>query len=103
MPTDCISYSETNYFSKLILDYLDKKEELSSYLDKKEELSPFYNRFPEIGNFEAQIKEKQQSFSAENRQVLVESLQKQYEGFDVSSTKSIYRSALFFIQDHFSN
>ncbi|MFC6858778.1 bacillithiol biosynthesis cysteine-adding enzyme BshC [Zunongwangia atlantica] len=74
MPIDCISYSETNYFSKLILDYLDKKEELS----------PFYNRFPEIGNFEAQIKEKQQSFSAENRQVLVESLQKQYEGFDVS-------------------
>lgn len=74
MPIDCISYSETNYFSKLILDYLDKKEELS----------PFYNRFPEIGNFEAQIKEKQQSFSAENRQVLVESLQKQYKGFDVS-------------------
>ena len=50
MPTDCISYSETNYFSKLILDYLEKKEELS----------PFYHRFPEIGNFEAQIKEKQQ-------------------------------------------
>ena len=74
MPTDCISYSETNYFSKLILDYLDKKEDLS----------PFYNRFPEIGNFEAQIKEKQQSFSAENRQVLVESLQRQYKGFDVS-------------------
>ena len=74
MPTDCISYSETNYFSKLILDYLDKKEDLS----------PFYNRFPEIGNFEAQIKEKQQSFSAENRQVLVKSLQQQYEGFDVS-------------------
>ena len=74
MPTDCISYSETNYFSKLILDYLDKKEDLS----------PFYNRFPEIGNFEAQIQEKQQSFSNENRKVLVESLQKQYEGFDVS-------------------
>ena len=74
MPTDCISYSETNYFSKLILDYLDKKEDLS----------PFYNRFPEIGNFEAQIKEKQQSFSTENRKVLVESLQQQYEGFDVS-------------------
>ncbi|UAB82721.1 bacillithiol biosynthesis cysteine-adding enzyme BshC [Zunongwangia sp. SCSIO 43204] len=74
MPTDCISYSETNYFSKLILDYLDKKEDLS----------PFYNRFPEIGNFEAQIKEKQQSFSNENRKVLVESLQQQFKGFDVS-------------------
>ena len=73
MPIDCISYSETNYFSKLILDYLDKKEELS----------PFYNRFPEIGNFEAQIKEKQQSFPLENRAVLVESLKRQYEGFAV--------------------
>ncbi|MCL6217550.1 bacillithiol biosynthesis cysteine-adding enzyme BshC [Zunongwangia pacifica] len=74
MPIDCISYSETNYFSKLILDYLDKKEELS----------PFYNRFPEIGNFEAQIKEKQQSFPSENRRVLVQSLQQQYEGLEVS-------------------
>jgi len=74
MPTDCISYSETNYFSKLILDYLDKKEELS----------PFYNRFPEIGNFEAQIKEKQQSFPSENRRVLVQSLQQQYEGLEMS-------------------
>jgi len=74
MPTDCISYSETNYFSKLILDYLEKKEELS----------PFYHRFPEIGNFEAQIKEKQQSFSSENRKVLVESLKKQYNGVEIS-------------------
>ena len=74
MPIDCISYSETNYFSKLILDYLDKKEELS----------PFYNRFPEIGNFEAQIKEKQQRFPLENRAVLVESLKRQYEGFEIS-------------------
>ncbi|WBL24623.1 bacillithiol biosynthesis cysteine-adding enzyme BshC [Zunongwangia sp. HGR-M22] len=76
MPTDCISYSETNYFSKLILDYLDQKEELAS----------FYNRFPEIGNFKAQIKEKQQAFSAENREVLVESLKKQYDGFEISES-----------------
>ncbi|MDN3594787.1 bacillithiol biosynthesis cysteine-adding enzyme BshC [Zunongwangia endophytica] len=76
MPTDCISYSETNYFSKLILDYLDQKEELAS----------FYNRFPVIGNFEAQIKEKQQHFSSENREVLVESLKKQYECFEISES-----------------
>jgi hypothetical protein len=25
MPTDCISYQKSGYFSKLILDYLDEK------------------------------------------------------------------------------
>ena len=49
MPTDCISYQKSGYFTKLIVDYLDKKPELNA----------LYNRFPSIENFEGQIKEKE--------------------------------------------
>ncbi|EOG6917047.1 bacillithiol biosynthesis BshC, partial [Flavobacterium psychrophilum] len=41
MPTDCISYQKSGYFSKLIVDYLDKKPELKE----------LYNYFPSIENF----------------------------------------------------
>ena len=40
MPNDCITYQNSGYFSKLIVDYLDQKPEL----DK------LYNRFPKIEN-----------------------------------------------------
>lgn len=68
MPTDCLSYKEANYFTGLILDYLDKKEELK----------PFYNRFSSLQNFKAQIEEKQAYFTPEKRKVLVEVLKEQY-------------------------
>ncbi len=74
MPSDCIPFRDTNYFSSLICDYLDQKAEFQ----------PFYNRFPKLENFKAQIDEKQQSFSQENRKVLVESLQNQYKGITIS-------------------
>lgn len=77
MPTECIPYKETNYFSELILDYLAQKEKLK----------PFYNHFPEIENFKAQIEEKT-SFPIENREVLVQSLKKQYAETAVSPTTS---------------
>ena len=48
MPTDCIQFRDTNYFSSLICDYLDQKNELQS----------LYNRFPTLENFSDQIKEK---------------------------------------------
>ena len=71
MPTDCISFRETNYFSSFICDYLDKKPELN----------PFYNRFPNLENFSAQIEEKQKSDChnlMHNRKVLTSVLNKQY-------------------------
>ncbi len=68
MPADCLSYRETNYYSSLISDYLDQKEELK----------PFYHRFPSIDNFEAQIDEKKKSFSADKRKLLVKVLEQQY-------------------------
>ncbi|MEO0037298.1 MAG: putative cysteine ligase BshC [Bacteroidota bacterium] len=74
MPTDCISYQESGYFSKLIVDYLDEKSELK----------PFYNRFPKIENFKDQIAEKQQNLPEANRQIIVAELEKQYINFDIS-------------------
>jgi bacillithiol biosynthesis cysteine-adding enzyme BshC len=74
MPIDCISYQESGYFSKLIVDYLDEKSELK----------PFYNRFPNLENFKDQIAEKQQSFPVENRKLLVAELENQYLNFNIS-------------------
>ena len=69
MPTSYLSFKETNYFSKLICDYLDEKKELK----------PFYNRFPHLENFGEQIKEKKASFAVENRKVLKQVLLEQYQ------------------------
>lgn len=75
MPTDCIPFKDTNYFSPLITDYLDEKENLK----------PFYNRFPKLENFEKQIEEKQLSFNKNHRSDLVKALMLQYEGLSISS------------------
>ena len=78
MPTDCISYQNSGYFSKLIQDYLDQKSELKS----------LYNHFPTLENFEKQILEKQSNFDNINRVPLVETLKKQYQNIEISdSTK----------------
>ncbi|WP_040281111.1 bacillithiol biosynthesis cysteine-adding enzyme BshC [Psychroserpens damuponensis] len=84
MPTDCIPFRETSYFSSLICDYLDEKSNLTS----------FYNRFPKLENFEAQINEKQDSFSSETRTALVQSLKNQYASVDVSEATQKNISAL---------
>jgi bacillithiol biosynthesis cysteine-adding enzyme BshC len=74
MPTDCISYQTSGYFSKLIHDYLDQKSELK----------PLYNHFPTLENFEKQIIEKQANFDNGNRIPLVNTLNKQYSTIDYS-------------------
>ena len=78
MPTDCISYQTSGYFSKLIVDYLDEKPDLKQ----------LYNRFPKLENFKEQIEEKSKNFPFENRVVLVSELQKQYQGFEMSEITS---------------
>lgn len=75
MPTDCIPFKDTNYFSSLICDYLDEKGDLTA----------FYNRFPDLENFEAQIKEKQLAYNKDNRSDLVHALMLQYEDLSISS------------------
>ena len=71
---DCISYRNTNYFSELLLDYLEEKENLRE----------FYSQFPLLENFKKQVETKQNSFTLEHRKVLVKSLQLQYENVEVS-------------------
>lgn len=74
MPTDCISYQNSGYFSTLIQDYLDQKPALQS----------LYNHFPTLENFEKQIAEKQSNFNHNNRVPLVETLKKQYQSIEIS-------------------
>ncbi|MEO0901321.1 MAG: bacillithiol biosynthesis BshC, partial [Bacteroidota bacterium] len=76
MEVECIPFRKTGYFSSLICDYLDQKEELKS----------FYNQFPTTENFKKQILEKQQNYNPKHRSILVESLKNQYKGFNVSET-----------------
>jgi bacillithiol biosynthesis cysteine-adding enzyme BshC len=75
MPTDCISYQNSGYFSSLMNDYLDQKNNLHS----------LYNRFPKLENFEGQILEKQNNYDNNNRPILVSALQKQYSDIETSA------------------
>jgi len=79
MPTDCISYPETNYFTPLILDYLSEKKELRE----------FYNRLPNIENFEAQIDEKKKSYDHSIRKDLIEVLNDQYSKLEISESTRV--------------
>ncbi len=75
MPSDCISYQDSGYFTPLIVDYLNQKDSLK----------PLYNRFPTLENFKAQLEEKQQSYPPEFRNVLVNQLLSQYKGINASA------------------
>lgn len=75
MPSDCISYQDSGYFTPIIVDYLNQKQSLQ----------PFYNGFPTIANFAGQIEEKKQNFPEEHRKALVESLNSQYEAIKISA------------------
>ena len=81
MPTDCISYQNSGYFSPLMNDYLEQNSNLQS----------LYNRFPSLENFEAQIIEKKINFNDnvngnEKRKILVSVLDKQYAQINASTT-----------------
>ena len=78
MPTDCISYQNSGYFSSLMNDYLDQNPNLQS----------LFNRFPNLENFESQIKEKKTNYANENRAVLVSVLKNQYSKIN-SSTETL--------------
>ncbi|TDD97419.1 bacillithiol biosynthesis cysteine-adding enzyme BshC [Flavobacterium cellulosilyticum] len=73
MPTDCISYQNSGYFTPLMNDYLDQKSNLRL----------LYNRFPTLENFDDQILEKKLNFNGydngkSKRSLLVTVLEKQY-------------------------
>lgn len=75
MPTDCISYQNSGYFTPLMVDYLNQRDNLK----------PLYHHFPTIDNFKQQIAEKQQNFPHTHRDVLVSVLQKQYKDVAASA------------------
>jgi bacillithiol synthase len=75
MPSDCISFQDSGYFTPLIVDYLNQKETLK----------PLYHRFPTLENFKAQLEEKQENYDHGSRSVLVNALLGQYAGIDASS------------------
>ncbi|MBC8047830.1 MAG: bacillithiol biosynthesis BshC, partial [Fimbriimonadaceae bacterium] len=74
MQKTTIPYSQTGYFSKLILDYLEEDDFLK----------PFYHCSPNIQSFEKAIAEK----STENidRTKLSETILKQYAGIELNDT-----------------
>lgn len=69
MEVDCIPFRKTGYFSPLICDYLDEKDELK----------PFYHHFPNLESFKRQIVEKSDSFPMAHRKVLATALSNQYK------------------------
>src|SRR5690606_25410548 len=71
-----IPYSQTGYFSKLMIDYLNQDNRLQS----------LYHRFPTLENFKLQIEEKKQAFPLHHREVLVRQLTKQYQNTTTSET-----------------
>jgi bacillithiol biosynthesis cysteine-adding enzyme BshC len=78
MPTDCISYQNSGYFSPLMNDYLNQKNEIAS----------LYHHFPTLENFEEQIEEKKNNFNGNDnlkRQTLVSVLKNQYAELNVST------------------
>jgi bacillithiol biosynthesis cysteine-adding enzyme BshC len=74
MPTDCISYQNSGYFTPLMNDYLNQKSSLEA----------LYNHFPTIENFEKQLIEKQQNYNSKRREILVSILNKQYQSLTIS-------------------
>lgn len=78
MRVEKISYEQTNFFSKFILDYLSGDERLTS----------FYHRAPKLSSFKAQLEDKQKQ--KVNRSVLVNALNEQYS--DVKTSDLVVRN-----------
>ncbi len=72
MPTDCISFQDSGYFSPLIVDYLNQHPNLKD----------LYHRFPALENFKLQANEKQQNYPAHHRAVLADALTQQYTSLE---------------------
>lgn len=72
METKTISLKDSNYFSSLMLNYIDQKEEIK----------PFYNRFPSFENYTDQAKDKLKTY--QHRSVLVQQLEDQLKDLSLS-------------------
>ena len=79
-----IPFKNTGFFSKTMLDYLEKNKAIQ----------PFYNNFPDISGFHNQIEEKQKIFRLQSRLILVDALKNQYKNFNISEKTSKYIESL---------
>ena len=75
MPNDCITYQESGYYSKIIIDYLNQSTTLQ----------PLYNRFPSLEHFQNQIEEKAVNYNEQNRTNIVAVLNNQYENIETTA------------------
>ena len=76
---DCLTtipFAQTGYFSDIICDYLAQDDKIKS----------FYSNFSTIDGFKKQIELKRLSFKLKSRSTLVNSLEKQYQKIEISST-----------------
>lgn len=79
-----IALSDTHSFSSFFLDYIQQNASLRN----------FYHRFPTLNQFSDQLKEKEKSFSIDNRKVLVKALIQQYKDLKISDLVSNHISSL---------
>ena len=68
MQSQQISYRDTGFVSKMVCDLFEGKESLDA----------FYGNPPTLDNFKAQLVEKKENFTPNQREVLVSSLISQY-------------------------
>ncbi|MDX1603010.1 MAG: bacillithiol biosynthesis cysteine-adding enzyme BshC, partial [Salinimicrobium sediminis] len=78
MHKNSLAYRDTNYFTPLVTDYLDQKENVQQ----------FYGLFPTLENFQEQIAIKKENYDAaggtEKREVLTGILKEQYRDIKIS-------------------
>ncbi|MDX1754237.1 MAG: bacillithiol biosynthesis cysteine-adding enzyme BshC [Salinimicrobium sediminis] len=78
MHKNSLAYRDTNYFTALVTDYLDQKENVQQ----------FYGLFPTLDNFQEQIAIKKENYDAaggtEKREVLTGILKEQYRNIKIS-------------------
>lgn len=79
-----IPFSDTGYFSDLILDYLKATPGLQ----------PFYHRHPDLEAFGPQLQEKAGSYPTAHREVLTAVLKDQYQEFTCSDATTANLQAL---------
>ncbi|MCB0481038.1 MAG: bacillithiol biosynthesis cysteine-adding enzyme BshC [Flavobacteriales bacterium] len=82
MKTSNIKYDQINFLPRLVQDYVDHKDGLSS----------FYNQYPNLEGFRNQIEAK--SFSTDYRKILVNVLKEQYAGLKVEPSSDLVFSQI---------
>jgi bacillithiol biosynthesis cysteine-adding enzyme BshC len=78
MQKNALSYRDTNFFTPLVNDYLDQKENVEQ----------FYNLFPTLDNFGKQILSKKDNYDnnggKQKRAALVKTLKEQYKNLEIT-------------------